>query len=181
MKLKSKEGTLQTIFKIVKIVTALTTNWSPVFLYLIYLSFTNTNVEFVWRQIGTIGGDTVQPVATNLAAPCLMKCVPKYSTLIPRNSNSYWWVRITSSNILFKRSYWGWPSKKFPWPVIIDGWAIMYHVSAIRGKTTGSKGFVYTCHRWSIFLIPSWYVFVFVKPNRDMLYFGPYTIICSHY
>ena len=49
----------------------------------------------------------------------------------------------------------------------IDGWAIIYRESAIRGQTAGSKRFVYMCHGWSIFLIPYWYVFVFAKSNRS--------------
>ena len=48
-----------------------------------------------------------------------------------------------------------------PWPVRFDGWVIIYQSSAIRGKTTGSKGFPYTCHGWWIFLITSLSVFFF--------------------
>ena len=60
----------------------------------------------------------------------------------------------------------GMPFLKIIWLVIIDGWAIMYHASVIRGQTTVSKVFAYTCQVWSLSLIPSWYVFVFAKSNR---------------
>ena len=43
----------------------------------------------MWGEIDAIGGDTVQPVAKNLAAPFLMEYVPNSSTLMPRHSNSY--------------------------------------------------------------------------------------------
>ena len=86
---------------------------------------------------------------------------------MPIHSNSYWWVFTTSLNILLKRSYWGFPSKKLLWPVIIYGWAIMYREIFSRGKTTYSKVFLYTCHGWSVFLIPTWYFFVFEKSNRS--------------
>ena len=53
-----------------------------------YLSFSHPNVQFVWRKIDAIGGDTVHPVSTNVADPFLMEFVPKSSTLTPRHSNS---------------------------------------------------------------------------------------------
>ena len=58
----------------------------------------------MWKQIDAIGGDTVQPVAKNVDAPFLMECVTKYSTLMPRHSNSDQLVTTTSLNILLRRS-----------------------------------------------------------------------------
>ena len=82
-------------------------------MHLVYLSFNSTTFQFAQRQIDSIGRDTEQPVATNVAAPFLMEFVPKYSTLMPRHSDSDQLVRTTSLNILLKRSYWEWPSNKF--------------------------------------------------------------------
>ena len=124
--------------KLVEPATVLPTNLSPYFLYLIYLYFTPLDVQFVRRKIDPIGGDTVQPVDKNVAATFLVECVPRSPTLMPRHSKSDWWVCRTSLNILLKHSYWEFPSNKSLWPVIIDGWAIMYHESASRGQTTCS-------------------------------------------
>ena len=87
-----------------------------------------------------------------------------------RYSNPDRWVYTTLFDILSKISYWELHSNKLLWSVRIDGWAIMYRASSSRGQTTGSKGFAYTCHIWSIFLIPSWPVFVFKKSNRGASY-----------
>ena len=62
IKYQSKEGTLQTIFKIGKPVTAVPKKLSPDFSYLIYLSFTPPNIQFVQRQIDAIHGDTVDKI-----------------------------------------------------------------------------------------------------------------------
>ena len=164
---KVSGGHCELFFKIGKPVTALSKNWSPAFLYLIYLSFTPNNFQFARSQIDAIGRDTVPHVATHVSDTFLMKCVSKSSTLIPIDSNSGWWFCTTSFNILLKSLYWWFPLKKFLWPVIIDGWAIMYRASANRVQITGSKEFAYTCNGWWIFLIPSWSVCVFAKVNRS--------------
>ena len=56
------------------------------------MSLTPPNVQFSLRHIDAVGGDTVHLIATNVAAPFRIECVPKSSGLMPSAINSFLWI-----------------------------------------------------------------------------------------